>query len=113
MTVIQTSKHSFVKASPVTSVRDFRALDLGRYVAGRTALDGRLRAAECAGPNTSKAMRECRGQRLTVTGINFAPGACDEQGTQIGTALHDVFSIDTGDDVVATPGGLRLEPVSS
>lgn len=29
MNVIQTSKHSFIAASPVTSVRDFRALGLG------------------------------------------------------------------------------------
>jgi hypothetical protein len=37
MTVIQTSKHSFIAASPVTSVRDFRALGLGRYRASGDA----------------------------------------------------------------------------
>lgn len=55
------------------------------------------------------------GQRLTVTGIDFAPGACDEQGTQIEAALLEVFSDESGDDVVfdvvTTGGTMRIEPV--
>ena len=55
------------------------------------------------------------GQRLTVTGVDFVPGACDEQGTQIQAALLDVFFDVAGDDVVfdvvTTLGGMRLEPV--
>jgi hypothetical protein len=55
MTVIQTSKHSFIEPSPVTSVRHFRALGLGRdaAVASRVCADygvsviGCSRAALC------------------------------------------------------------------
>jgi len=56
-------------------------------------------------------------RRLTVTAVDYTPDSCDEQGTEIEAALHEVFSSPTGDDVafdiVTSRTGILLQPVTT
>jgi heat shock protein HslJ len=53
------------------------------------------------------------GRQLVATGIDFAPLACDEQGTEVEAALRQVFAASTATrisfNIVTTPTGIRLE----
>lgn len=64
---------------------------------------------------TGTATAEFQDRQLTVAALEFEPGACDEQGTEIEAALLAVFGGPTDDTpasfrIVTTTSGIRLEP---